>query len=50
MNWKAEIASPPWQPSSFIEHEMTTYGEMLISGHTAFLAIFILSEKAEVAA
>jgi hypothetical protein len=50
MNWKAEIASPPWQPSSFIEQEMTTYGDMLMSGNEAFLAIFILSEKAEVAA
>jgi hypothetical protein len=29
---------------------MTTYGEMLMSGHVAFLAIFILSEIDEVAA
>jgi hypothetical protein len=50
MNWKALMASPPWQPSSFMEHEITTWGEMLTSGQAAFLAIFILSLKADVAA
>lgn len=50
MNSKAERASPPWQPSSFILQEITTWGEMLISGQEAFLAIFILSEMVEVAA
>jgi hypothetical protein len=50
MNSNADKASPPWHPSSFILQEITTYGEMLMSGQTAFLAIFILSEKAEVAA
>jgi len=46
---KALKASPPWQPSS-PEQEIRTYGATLTSGQAAFLAILILSDKAEVAA
>jgi len=56
MNSKALNASPPWQPLSWSSptptelHEITFCGAMLMSGHLAFLAILILSERADVAA